>query len=76
MDTEGLTSYYPGYEDRDNEAKVPYDDYAELEDKLEIYKKAFEELEEVLEDTAEYKSSDKVRLSKAILVDMREELCD
>ena len=48
MDTRDLTSYYPGYEDRDNDAKVPFEDYRNLEDKIEVYEKTIDEMEDIL----------------------------
>ena len=73
MDTRDLTSYYPGYEDRDNDAKVPFEDYRKLEDKLEVYEKAIDEIEDILASN-EYVSLEKVREIKNILNEMKEEL--
>lgn len=73
MDTRDLTSYYPGYDDRDGEAKVPYEDYAKLEEKIEIYKKNLEDLENTLYQK-EYKESEMITESKKILKVMKEEL--
>ena len=74
MDTRDLTSYYPGYEDRDNEAKVPFDDYRKLEDKLEIYKQAIDYAEEVLLDDEQYTAEEKFKELKRIIEEMKEEL--
>ena len=73
MDTRDLTSYYPGYEDRDNDAKVPFEDYRRLEDKIEVYEKTIDEIEDILASD-EYVSLEKVREIKNILNEMKEEL--
>lgn len=73
MDTRDLTSYYPGYEDRDNDAKVPFGDYRELEDKIEIYEKGISRIEDIL-DSDEYAHLEKVKETKRILKEMKEEL--
>lgn len=74
MDTRDLTSYYPGYEDRDNDAKVPFEDYRELEDKIEIYEKTFDRAEEILTDEEQYSEKEKIMEVKRILEEMKEEL--
>mgnify|MGYP001851683531 FL=1 len=74
MDTRDLTSYYPGYEDRDNDAKVPFEDYRILEDKLEIYKQAIDYVEEVLLDDEQYTTEEKFEELKRIIEEMKEEL--
>lgn len=74
MDTRYLTSYYPGYEDRDNDAKVPFEDYRKLEDKLEIYKQAIDYVEEILPDNEQYTTEEKLKEIKRILEEMKEEL--
>ena len=74
MDTRDLTSYYPGYEDRDNDAKVPFEDYRILEDKLEIYKQAIDYVEEVLLDDEQYTTEEKLKEIKRILEEMKEQL--
>lgn len=75
MDTRDLTSYYPGYEDRNNDAKVPFDDYRKLEDKLEIYKQAIDFAEEVLVDNDEqYTTEEKFKELKRIIDEMKEQL--
>ncbi len=75
METIDLTSYYPGYEDfEERKSKVPFEDYLELEEKLEVYEKSSEELEEVIFDTEQYSESEKIELCKAILKDMKKEL--
>ena len=74
MDTRDLTSYYPGYEDRDNDAKVPFEDYRKLEDKLEIYKQAIDYVEEILLDNEQYTTEDKLKEIKRILEEMKEQL--
>lgn len=74
MDTRDLTSYYPGYEDRDNDAKVPFEDYRKLEDKLEIYKQAIDYVEEILPDNEQYTTEEKLKEIKRILEEMKEEL--
>lgn len=75
MITQDLTSYYPGYEDYEDKAKVPFEDYRKLEDQIKAYEKAVDELEELLNDTKQYKTLEMVKLSKAILEDLKEELC-
>lgn len=75
MSTEDLTSYYPGYEDCEDRAKVPFEDYRKLEEQIKAYEKAVDELEELLNDTKQYKTLEMVKLSKAILEDLKEELC-
>lgn len=74
MNTQDLTSYYPGYEDRDNDAKVPFEDYRILEDKLEIYKYAIDYVEEVLLDDEQYTTEEKFKELKKIIEEMKEEL--
>lgn len=74
MDTRDLTSYYPGYEDRDNDAKVPFEDYRILEDKLEIYKYAIDYVEEVLLDNEQYTTEEKFKELKRIIEEMKEQL--
>ncbi len=74
MDTRDLTSYYPGYEDRDNDAKVPFEDYRKLEDKLEVYKQAIDYVEEILPDNEQYTTEEKLKEIKRILEEMKEEL--
>lgn len=75
MNTQDLSSYYPGYEDYyEDRAKVPFEDYKTLEDKIEAYDKAREELEEVLEDTEQYKPLEMIKLSRAIIEDLKREL--
>lgn len=75
MSTEDLTSYYPEYEDCEDRAKVPFEDYRKLEEQIKAYEKAVDELEELLNDTKQYKTLEMVKLSKAILEDLKEELC-
>ena len=74
MDTRDLTSYYPGYEDRDNDAKVPFEDYRKLEDKLEVYEKAISYAEGVLLDDEQYTTEEKFEELKRIIEEMKEEL--
>lgn len=74
MDTRDLTSYYPGYEDRDNDAKVPFEDYRKLEDKLEVYETTINHAEEVLLDTEQYATEEKVKELKRIIEEMKEQL--
>ena len=74
MDTRDLTSYYPGYEDRDNDAKVPFEDYRKLEDKLEIYKQAIDYVEEILLDNEQYTTEEKLKEIKRILEEMKGQL--
>lgn len=75
MSTEDLTSYYPGYEDYEDKAKVPFEDYRKLEDQIKTYERAVDELEEILNDTKQYKTLEMIKLSKSILEDLKEELC-
>lgn len=75
MNTVDLPSYIPGYEEyQERTSRVPYEDYAKLEEKIEIYEKAMEELEEVLSDSEQYGPLEMIKLSKAILEDMKREL--
>ena len=74
MDTRDLPSYYPGYEDRDNDAKVPFEDYRKLEDKFEIYKQAINHAEEVLLDNEQYTTEEKFKELKKIIEEMKEQL--
>lgn len=74
MDTVDLDSYYPGYDDYCDNAKVPFEDYRKLEDKIEAYDRAREELQEVLEDTEQYKPLEMIKLSRAIIEDLKKEL--
>lgn len=76
MNTVDLSSYYPGYEDYcERNSNVPYEDYAKLEEQIEIYKKSVDELTEILYNAKEYKALEMVNLSKAILEDLKRELC-
>lgn len=76
MSTQDLTSYYPGYEDfEERKSRLPYENYAKLEDQIEKYEKAVNELEEILYNSKEYKTLEMVKLSKAILEDLKRELC-
>lgn len=75
MDTIDLTSYYSGYGDYcENNAKVPFEDYRELEDKIEIYENSTNELEDILEDTEQYGPLEKIKLIKSIIEDLKNEL--
>lgn len=74
MDTRDLTSYYPGYEDRDNDAKVPFEDYRKLEDKIEVYEKAISYAEGVLLDNEQYTTEEKFKELKRIIEEMEKEL--
>lgn len=74
MDTRDLTSYYPGYEDRDNDAKVPFEDYRRLEDNLEVYEKTFHRVEEILTDEEQYSEEEKFKELKRIIEEMKEQL--
>lgn len=74
MDTKDLESYQTGYEEHCAKAKVPFEDYTKLENKIDIYKKAFNEIEELLNDSEQYSLRDQVKFSKAILAEMEEEL--
>ena len=74
MDTRDLTSYYPGYEDRYDDAKVPFEDYRRLEDKLEVYEKAIDYAEEILLDNEQYTTEEKFKELKKIIEEMKEEL--
>ena len=74
MDTVDLDSYYSGYDDYCDSATVPFEDYRNLEDKIEIYEKAMNELEEVLTDSEQYGPIEMIKLSRAILEDMKREL--
>ena len=74
MDTRDLTSYYPGYEDRDNDAKVPFEDYRKLEDKLEVYEKAISYAEGVLRDDEQYTTEEKFEELKRIIEEMKGQL--
>ena len=74
MDTRDLTSYYPGYEDRDNDAKVPFEDYRKLEDKLEVYEKAISYAEGVLLDDEQYTTEEKFEELKRIIEEMKGQL--
>lgn len=76
MSTQDLDSYYPGYEDyEERKSRVPYDDYAKLEEQIKIYKKSVDELTEILYNAKEYKTLEMVNLSKAILEDLKREIC-
>lgn len=72
MNTADLESYCPGYEDRNAEAKVPFEDYRSLEDKIEIYKKAIEEINEVTTQPEDFIYD--FQCIKAILEDLKKEL--
>ena len=75
MDTRDLDSYYPGYEDfEERDSKISSEEYKILEDKIEMYEKAREELEEILEDDRQYKPLEIVKLSKSIIEDLKKEL--
>lgn len=72
MNTRDLESYYSGYEDRDTEVKIPFEDYRSLEDKIEIYEKAIEEIEEVATQPEDFIYD--FQCIKAILEDLKKEL--
>ena len=74
METQDLDSYYPGYEDIDEYIKVPFEDYRELEDKLEVYEKAIDYAEEILLDNEQYTTEEKFKELKRIIEEMKEEL--
>lgn len=69
METKDLDSYYPGYDDYCNGAKVPFEDYRELEDKVENYKNTLEELKEILTNS-EYGPLEMIKLSRIVLEDL------
>lgn len=76
MSTKDLDSYYPGYEDfEERKSRVPFEDYKKLEDQIEKYEKAVNALEEILYNTKEYEALEMIKLSKAILKDLKRELC-
>lgn len=73
MDTQDLTSYYPGYDDYE---EIGDDDARreELEEKIRRCESAIDELEDVIEDDEQYGPLDKIKFFKAILYDLKEEL--
>lgn len=73
MDTRDLSSYYPGYDDY-SDGRVSYDDYAELEEVIEKYDRAVDEIEEILFDEEQYTINDKLETFKEIIKDLRREL--
>lgn len=75
MSTKDLDSYYPDYEDYEDRAKVPFEDYLKLEEQIKAYKKAVNDLREILIEMNEYEALEKIELSKTILEDLKEELC-
>lgn len=75
MNTKDLDSYYPGYENHEDRAKVPFEDYRKLENQIEAYEKAVNDLREILVDANEYEALEMIELSKTILEDLKEELC-
>lgn len=73
MDTVDLTSYYPGYDEYcEDRAKVPFEDYRILEDKLEIYEKMINELEDIFESG--YEAYGKLELITALIKETKKEL--
>ena len=75
MDTRDLDSYYPGYdgycERIERENRVPYSDYAKLEDKVEAYKNLMEEIDSVLSEKTTFEK--KIQLIQAVIQDFKEE---
>lgn len=74
MNTQDLSSYYPGYEEYEEKknAQVPFEDYCNLERKIEIYEKFYEEIEEVLNEPKKEKYD--LQCIKAIVEDMKRNL--
>lgn len=72
METKDLTSYHPGYDEHCERAKVPFEDYRKLEDKIEIYKKGIDAMKDVLEENCS--SEQKVKFIAAFIVELDEEL--
>ncbi len=72
MDTVDLTSYYPGYDDYCEGAKVPFEDYRILEDKIEIYDKGIEKIRSILQEKDTDKQ--KTKYISTIIAEMEEEL--
>lgn len=76
MRTEDLDSYYPGYEDyEERKSRVPFEDYLKLENQIKDYEKAVNELRAILIEANEYEALEMIELSKAILEDLKSELC-
>lgn len=69
MDTVDLTSYYDDYCEG---AKVPFEDYRILEDKIEIYDKGIEKIKSILEEKDT--SKQKIKYVATIIAEMGEEL--
>lgn len=73
MNTVDLTSYIPGYEEyQERISRVPYEDYADLEEKIETYEKAIEEIEIILSNITDYKYD--IQCVRAVIEDMKREL--
>lgn len=67
-------SYEEYINDRMSEEMKRSDEDNTLEEKVEIYERALDEIEEVILDSETYNLKTKVQLCKAILEDMKREL--
>lgn len=72
MNTVDLTSYHPGYDEHCERTKVPFEDYRNLEDKLEIYEKMVNELEDIFE--SKYEAHGKLELITVLVKETKKEL--
>ena len=73
IDTKDLPSYIPGYEEYcEANSKVPYEDYSKLEDKIDIYETAIDEIETIIADPQDYLYD--FQCIKEVIEDMRKEL--
>lgn len=72
METKDLTSYKSGYDEHCEGAKVPFEDYRKLEDKIEIYEKSINAMKDALEENCS--SEQKVKFIESFIVELDEEL--
>lgn len=75
FDTRDLDSYIPGYDEyQEKNSKVALEDYRELENKVGHCKKAINEIEDVIYNPKEYEESEMIKLTKAILEDLKKKI--
>ena len=74
ISTQNLNSYYPGYdaycEELENQAKVPYDDYEKLEEKIGKYEDLLNDIEYTLEEKTTM--IERFKILKALIEDFKE----
>lgn len=74
MDTKDLDSYYPGYdaycEELEEQAKVPYRDYENLEEKIVKYDDLLSDIKSTLEEKTTM--IERFKILKALIEDFEE----